>query len=102
MWFRLTENGCLAQVDRVVLGYRRPRGKQSAQTRRMWVLTDAMLQKRTASPGLSAEQREPLRFGLRWHWAKEHWEDGHSWSAAQQIRHALKVFVLFYTSSGAR
>ena len=111
MWFRLTQNGYLAYVDRIILDYRRHPGNVSMQTERMSAVTEAMLWKRAASPDLSNVQRELQRGArsqirviaeLRWHWAREHSERGHYWLAAKELRRALKAYVQFYTNSGDR
>ena len=105
MWFRLTENGYLAYVDRVVLAYRRHPENISAQTARMAAVTDAMLLKRAASLSLTPEQRKLLQHGtrcrprvvaeLRWQWAREHWKCGRYRHAAKEIRHMVKAFAQY-------
>lgn len=66
MWFRLTQNGYLAYVDRAVLDYRRhPANVSAQQSGRMAAVTDAMLLARAASLSLTPEQRRLLRHGAR-------------------------------------
>ena len=82
MWFRLTERGYLAYVDRVVLDYRRHEGNVSLQSFAMVSVQEALFRKRASLPTFTAHESylHELRrvwmpwliSQMRWIWVREH------------------------------